>query len=289
MFRPKPPSVLYKYFPPERIDVLQNGKLRFTQPLVFNDPFESLPAFSRLAPKKEMERASKIEAARTGVPEEDRQRIFDFIFAESGGRELEPFEAHLLLGTLARGVGVLSLTEKADNLLMWAHYSRCHEGFVVGFRTRDPFLSRPDARRDAVHDLRKVRYTTRRPKLRYLTKLGLVETYFTKSTEWEYEQEWRMYTVLPEEDTRDALVNGLRSIVETGTVGEQLACPLRLFDFPASCVDRIIVGCRASDQTRADIVAIVNAKYPSAKIIRAETDASEFRLVLKSTKEEPRH
>lgn len=34
---------LYKYFPAERIDVLQSGRVCFSSPLNLNDPFEFMP------------------------------------------------------------------------------------------------------------------------------------------------------------------------------------------------------------------------------------------------------
>lgn len=36
-------NTLYKYLPPERVDIIQNLKIRFTQVSALNDPFESLP------------------------------------------------------------------------------------------------------------------------------------------------------------------------------------------------------------------------------------------------------
>ena len=37
-------------------------------------------------------------------------------------------------------IGVLSLSEKRDNLLMWAHYAAQHTGFVIGFDSENPAL-----------------------------------------------------------------------------------------------------------------------------------------------------
>lgn len=279
LFRRKRPPVLYKYFPPKRIDVLQNGQLRFTQTLLFNDPFESSPSFSELAPKTLMERVSKIEAARTGMPEEERQRILAFIYADPENRTRVSLVGQLLIEALARGVGILSLTESADSFLMWAHYAKSHEGFVIGFKTTDSFSSRSGARRDAVHDLRKVRYSKRRPKLKFLTSLDLAEMYFTKSSEWKYEEEWRMSKILPEDDFSSVLEVGLKSIAESTTIAGLPPCPIDLFDFPASCVHTVIVGCRAIEQTQNAIAAIVAAKYPHAEILKATTSATNFQLI----------
>jgi hypothetical protein len=38
--------ILFKYTPPSSIDVLQEELIRFTQPLAFNDPFDSHPYVS---------------------------------------------------------------------------------------------------------------------------------------------------------------------------------------------------------------------------------------------------
>jgi hypothetical protein len=38
---------LYKYVPPERLDVLRNLRIRFTQPGAQNDPFELRPVVER--------------------------------------------------------------------------------------------------------------------------------------------------------------------------------------------------------------------------------------------------
>ena len=40
--------IFYKYLPPERIDILQNRLIRFTQPNALNDPFEA-DQFARCA------------------------------------------------------------------------------------------------------------------------------------------------------------------------------------------------------------------------------------------------
>jgi hypothetical protein len=40
---------LYKYLVPERFDVLRNAKVRFSQPMALNDPFEMKPYFEGMA------------------------------------------------------------------------------------------------------------------------------------------------------------------------------------------------------------------------------------------------
>ena len=45
---------VYKYVSPERIDVLQNCRVRYTQPRYLNDPFELRPHFSDLMGREEL-------------------------------------------------------------------------------------------------------------------------------------------------------------------------------------------------------------------------------------------
>jgi hypothetical protein len=56
------PNSLYKYVTADRIDILQNGHIRFTQPSVLNDPFEiSADVTSACASNEAVEKARKDE------------------------------------------------------------------------------------------------------------------------------------------------------------------------------------------------------------------------------------
>ena len=98
---PKRPETLYKYLPPERIDVFENLELRFSRPGEFNDAFDT----HYLVPKSQ---GTKGTAARL---------------------------------KLLHRVGVLCLTTNATNHLMWVNYARNLRGFVVGFDASSPFFT----------------------------------------------------------------------------------------------------------------------------------------------------
>lgn len=83
---------------------------------------------------------------------------------------------------------------------MWAHYADAHKGAVLGFRTEVLRASWPD-----IH-VRQIKYSAERHGLltlrQYLESLYVYElrpydfnfdVWFTKSSEWEYESEWRLY------------------------------------------------------------------------------------------------
>jgi len=94
------PQTLYKYFSPDRIDILESMKLRFSPPSSFNDTFDA----HYLVPKEQGQKG-KIN------------RIL-----------------------LRNRIGIFCLTEQANNHLMWVHYARNHTGFVLGFDARASFF-----------------------------------------------------------------------------------------------------------------------------------------------------
>lgn len=68
---------LYKYLDPERIDVLENKRLRFSQINALNDPFEGKPFYEQLAPRDVLKKSfgdGSSEGAKVGA-----ELGFDFI------------------------------------------------------------------------------------------------------------------------------------------------------------------------------------------------------------------
>jgi hypothetical protein len=136
-----PPSILYKYFPPERVDVIEGTAVRFSPPSQFNDAFDTfhlLPAAAAL----------RVKAGRRTMRDE---------------------------------LGVLCLTGRPDDHVMWVNYARNHTGFVVGFDAYSEFF------REDHRELRKVIYQDSPPIFDAPSEDGC----FYKSPEWRYENEWR--------------------------------------------------------------------------------------------------
>lgn len=153
------PDLLYKYVSPERIDVLREKRIRFTQPCFLNDPFEFRPGM----PEAPAHFEEKIAKKRETVCEGESQNA-----------------------------GILSLTEKRDSIPMWAHYADAHRGFAIGFDTGSSFFKPAIAN----GKVRRVRYECGRPSLtRGLPPdrpwEGPDSIFWTKSPEWSYELEWR--------------------------------------------------------------------------------------------------
>src|ERR1051325_9989452 len=156
---------LYKYVAPYLVPILQTGLIRFTPPARFNDPFEMRPYYKALADEHDVTQVlaeqsmedilnDELKLAYTRVPNEV-QRLVPPEFLSSFANAIAPLAVHampdILEGLTAalrkpltegfnEHVGVLSLTEKADNLLMWAHYAQQHTGFVIEFDADNSFF-----------------------------------------------------------------------------------------------------------------------------------------------------
>src|ERR1051326_1348432 len=143
--------LVYKYLHPDRIDVLDNSAIRFTQPAALNDPFEIMPRFNLYKEyiREELIRGFR-QTYRVDLPtqiESMLPSIIDEQLAELKKQWGEYF-------------GILSLTKKNNNALRWAHYADSHRGFVVGFDSDSPFFKPGNGK--ARDGLREVKYAADR-------------------------------------------------------------------------------------------------------------------------------
>jgi len=202
------PRVLYKYFAPERTDVVSRRLIRYTPLGAFNDPFEGRPSFTALAPEEETR-----ETFRSLMPTQTKHAYNDL---SPKVRSLLPFKAFeqqlgqfaasqepqlltllsnltpLMRTTLHKKVdeliGVLSMSEVPDSLLMWSHYAASHKGFIVGFNPRHPYFHERKGPNDELRHIRRIDYRETRPR-GAITALEGVDVFLVKSGHWNYERE----------------------------------------------------------------------------------------------------
>jgi Protein of unknown function (DUF2971)/TPR repeat len=275
---------LYKYVMPERVDILQNARIRFTQPTVFNDPFEMSPVFTGAGTAADLracdELVDQARAVFEGLPDDVRSR---FTFDQFLEKFVEQLNEQLLdqgaidelmlikLPEFYSQTGVLSLAERPDNLLMWSHYADQHRGFVIEFGADHPFFDQRQEDNDHFHHVCKVRYSADRPNTTIAGFLG-PHSLLTKSAEWEYEQEWRMLAAFP------------RFPHESLTSGDH---EIHLVSLPPTCITRVILGHRMPDDKRAEIVDLVtkDRRYAHVAVLQSELDRKKFGLNFRSLAE----
>ncbi len=243
--------ILYKYLPPTRIDVLEQLALRFTQPLAFNDPFDSHPYVDTPGLGQVWAGLSPEEKEKVG-DEDTFRRVASFVTGKINAAIEQQWYR-----SWSSKVGILCLSEVNDSLLMWSHYTDAYRGFVIGLDTDHPEFDRTKGK----WPVRKVRYSQDRPSV-VPKKSGpkAAEVYFTKSIDWEYEREWRIVRPLEEATERN-----------TGIY----CCPL-----PLPVVRELIVGFRMAGPERERLLgALTKSEHPyKVQIAVAGKNATSYRV-----------
>jgi hypothetical protein len=256
---------LFKYIRPDRIDIIHNLEIRFTQPDALNDPFELRPHINSLIaeadvlenlPESPMDLRPMVKQAYELLPELKAipldfamQAVEEFMSTEDARKAtaegLRSFlqsmgdgaavVRHAIYGAFNENVGLLSLSEIPDNELMWAHYAERHTGLVLCFDEQHPFFNRRRTENDEFYFIRQVRYSDEPPvSLAHIDGDALL---ITKGTQWSYEREWRMLVPL-NDATRLVPIDG-------DTV--------HLFAFPPDALRGVILGVNATIDTEVEI------------------------------------
>jgi hypothetical protein len=295
---------LYKYVIPDRIDILENSLIRLTQPFVFNDPFECFPYIKEVAHDERVSeylnkhQCSEEEKEKMLLEswKEEREKHPELSVTYEEFREYLKFKmdqaesfvcdlmkglasmedpsfrskiVHALTQAVNKEIGILCLTEKMDDLLMWGHYSSNHTGFVIEFNEKHPFFYQGSE----IGHLKKVHYSITRPEVTLLdpalSDMELLyhwinDIFCVKSQHWEYEHEWRMIVVL--KNCQNVIASQQDDIY--------------LFELPKSCITGIILGCRMSAENKERILKILgnDDEYRHVSLKQAEMDEKEFRL-----------
>jgi hypothetical protein len=280
---------LYKYVSPYLwSSILKEKRLRFSPPTAFNDPFEMRAAYENLTDDAEFEENFSEDALKKslkvwllgqypnlpsvvlklillGFVKVLKKRAgpqgFEMLCALSGG-----VPRRLLYGFyrgLNENIGVLSLTEKPDNLLMWAHYTQNHKGFIIEFDGEHEYFHRQDNPSDDFNYVRKVSYSSFRPNM-FLTPETATVMLLTKSEDWKYEQEWRMLCWLK----------------DSSVINEVNGEPIHLFSFPTTCITGVIFGCRMSPQCKKEMIEYLarDEQYAHVKMYDAVLARRKFKL-----------
>jgi len=190
---------LYKYcaYNTNSLSILINKKIWVAKPDSFNDPFDCKIRF-----KPEMNpEAFRKYLDRTGRTSGNLHKDYE-IFQEV----LQKFRDIDI-----QNLGVFSMSQIKDNILMWSHYANQHKGFCIGFvRKSDNLLGDIDKTQP-------VEYDCNYPEVDPLDENGnydqsiFTKMLFTKAKDWEYEKEWRL--TYDEGDREEPLPADISSII----------------------------------------------------------------------------
>jgi|SRR6516162_7903356 hypothetical protein len=283
-------DAFFKYYTPQSAKLtLQNTSLKWSTPLLFNDPFDNqfelyFEDSSDLLVDRQLQRfldaitspepfKPNQFGAQTPLMEFVRQKLIENPDFKFTGDELADVRDGVIEGMqrvhaitpvvnaeickIMADTSIFCLSETHDNLLMWSHYAQNHTGAVI------KFLVLPEAGSATVL-AQPVRYSNKIPLLNFADLADFEklrrDVYdvitLTKSDVWSYEKEWRM-------------IASLRDKTQTYEI---LPC------FPEE-VGTVYLGCKMTSEDKTEISKIVCAKYPKAKIFQATRHPREFALV----------
>lgn len=134
--------------------------------------------------------------------------------------------------------GILCLSQRREDLLMWSHYANGHRGLCLGFEGMARAL--------------RVHYCDARPD-RDSTNSGLTfaeKVVLTKSKHWSYECEWR--------------------VIETRGKG--------VHTFRPEALKEVIFGCRATDSDKERVRDWIKVGGLTPALYQAKTDSREFKV-----------
>lgn len=269
---------LFKYLPVERIDVLENLKIRMSPLKSLNDPYERIlkvdfsAAFSYGA--SELERLIKASRELKVFHSENELNQYVELFSQKFQTTLrEQTSSTGLADNLGDRWGILSLSRIYDSLLMWSHYADRASGYLIGFDCSHPFFNRVSAMGRPVKPV-PVNYTNTKPRITPTLnheKGGVLELsqddtnllLASKATEWSYEQEERLMFNLEFSGSENLDPLGQRIYLET---------------IPSEAITKIIIGSEASGDTRAKILDAIQKHSLSCELFQAKLSSHTYTL-----------
>ncbi len=230
--------------------VLRQRSLHWPCPAVFNDPYDCAPLF-RVSADREAFRAylkSVVRERGEGLPRAERQTMV----TQGAKVSRKVYEQALIDGHAERlaGIGVCSLSEVKDEVLMWSHYADSHRGFALVFA--------PAPGDGYFEHAQSVSYTRDRPviALPYRDPEAiLAPALLTKADFWAYEREWRLLS--PDR-------------------------PPGYYRFPAAALTGLIFGARMPPEHREAVVAWLSETGPAPELFEAHFHASQFRIEVRA-------
>lgn len=277
--------------------ILENGTLLFSSPLYFNDPFDisiqTLFGYDPFDLEAHLDEFIALSISNEELPQSNGSLQADkFLTARSALlKASDSYKANLRKEFSAKNIwneeslrasgadtlahiktafdlsGIFCASKRFDNYLLWAHYAEKHQGAVLEFS--------PNAEKDSMLILAEdVEYTNNRPHLYESHRDFLMKSMFrktedvlaeytkkitkTKSLEWAYEEEVRLYMPI--------LVNlfeGKKNHFLTYHDDELVS---------------VFLGCKMPKKTRDAITGLALKRNPKVNIYEMIPDPHHYKL-----------
>lgn len=232
-------------------DTLTTNRVRFSDVKALNDPWDCRPQYSC-----DWENSASRAAWKTFFERLDGDLAQIALSTRAGFQRAVAAMNKEARERASNAWNLYCLTPYPDSLLMWAHYGGKHAGVclefdtsaqVIGNALQVEYVPRPTIDLGAIVDLDELAQ----------------RTLLIKSTQWEYEREYRLLARREEEDPAPT-----RSLPKTRD---------GYLELPPGAITGIVVGCRA-DGVR--VKKLTTVTKPSLKVQAARQDDDSFQVIL---------
>jgi len=267
--------MLYKYLNQKRLDVIENLKIRFTQPKALNDPFEAMPLVDISNEMSPLINTIKQEAEQlwnqTDPTEQTSdnyqllQKSVDNLVANANrmaSGENSRIGSAVMEG-LNQKIGILSLSKTIHNLLLWSHYADSHRGYAIGFDPDHPYFHALSELGTITHP-NPVTYTTQRSFIRKNDHDLYTKMFCEKPIDWAYEEEFRIFRQFSDLTTNAGL--------------DKADYLIYLADIPPDVIRSIYIGAQAGQPFKDRLVNTVSGHKIKASIFEMKFSGSEYRV-----------
>lgn len=282
----------YRKADEKNIEALEEGKLFFSTPQYFNDPYDGLMYVDE--EKICTEFSNHWDIGMDGYLKEVKKQnlLLGTFFEAAWGKNGEKYRQDYfnkvgdivskIKESIKKNVKVVCLSERADLILMWSHYADNHRGFIMAY-DREELLKaeRFDKNGVTLSDkirVDRVKYSEeilemseeiinyiRKYKLpgdqtlAYIpdiSQIKLREFMLRKASVWQYENEYR---ILPR------------------TISLEKSCPIKYLNvYPKA----IIIGGECKNTDKEKLISIARKK--GIAVLHAELLKNEYRIMIKS-------
>lgn len=291
-------SMIYKYkkWDKNTIEMIVNNELFFSNPDIFNDPFDSKchNIFAQ-GSKAEWENLAKRISKLYKLPKDKEKTVYNNtieVYNSCEGNTKNNKEANdFMIQQMEINPFIFSASKTATENLLWGHYAQAHQGICLGFATRKltkhsqtlkvaesiqwqkniqyneiPFI---DVKYNRISDTNNnfLEYNLISDSANYEKT---IEQITIKHENWKYEQETR--SLLSEKNIHDFK----NKIIEN----QEKKIGFKI-QFDRTTLKEIIFGLECSDPTRKDVVKILrNSQYNMKNITFKEIKKSDTKYEL---------
>lgn len=246
--------VNYKYYGADTaVTVLTNDTMQFSHPSIFNDPFDcnvSLFEFEEETVKLHMKDLIKRDNGNNYVEQFRLNRNLNSKILPVAKEFMQ-----YIFNTENSNRGVTCFSKNSLNMLMWAHYARCHTGVCIGY----DLLSLRDyiVLENRESCLIPVKYVENIIPVKNFQGMEMLYTWFgSKHAMWHYEEEIRMIS-------RPLVLDENKK---------------HYYEIPTDIIKEVYLGTSLNAEKREEIVKLVKDRFPHVKLFQIKPNYDTFTL-----------